>query len=112
MAAARRISGKWDAGYGAWYTARWPVSVRLGWLVGLRISPAPRRRQDGEQGRAVPVSDTFRRGLNRVAEPAVLFPAIAILLLTATWATTFGIIRLKFSDAEHVASESSRELLE
>jgi signal transduction histidine kinase/CheY-like chemotaxis protein/HPt (histidine-containing phosphotransfer) domain-containing protein len=60
----------------------------------------------------VPVSDTFRRGLNRVAEPAILFPTIAILLLTVIWAATLGIIRLRHSDAEHVASLSSRELLD
>jgi len=101
-----------DAGYGAWHTARRPDSVTLGRLVGLRIFPAPRRRQEGEQGRVVPVSDTFRRGLNRLAEPAILFPAIAILLLTAIWAATLGIIRLRHSDAEHVASLSSRELLD
>jgi signal transduction histidine kinase/DNA-binding response OmpR family regulator len=60
----------------------------------------------------VPVSDTFRRGLNRVAEPSILFPAIAVLLLAAIWATTLGLIKLKYSDAEHVASLSSRELLD
>jgi signal transduction histidine kinase/FixJ family two-component response regulator len=57
------------------------------------------------------VLDTFRRGLNRVAEPAVLFPVIAILLLTAIWASTLELIKLKHSDAEHAASVSSRELL-
>src|ERR1700684_3070700 len=89
--------------------ARRPDSVRLGWLVGLRIFPAARRLPDGWQGRAVPVSDTFRRGLNRVAEPAVLFPAIGIVMLTAIWAVTLGVIKLKHSDAEHAASVSSRE---
>jgi two-component system, NtrC family, sensor kinase len=59
----------------------------------------------------VPVADTFRRGLNRVAEPAILFPVTAILLLTAIWASTLGLIKLKHSDAEHAASVSSRELL-
>jgi signal transduction histidine kinase/ActR/RegA family two-component response regulator/HPt (histidine-containing phosphotransfer) domain-containing protein len=59
----------------------------------------------------VAVADTFRRGLNRVAEPAFLFPVIAILLLTAIWGSTLGLIKLKYSDAEHVASVSSRELL-
>ena len=57
------------------------------------------------------VLDTFRRGLNRVAEPAVLFPVIAILLLTAIWVSTLGLIKLKHSDAQHAASVSSRELL-
>ena len=59
----------------------------------------------------MPVSDTFRRVLNRATEPAVLFPVIAILLLTAIWAATLGLIKLKHTDAEHVASVSSRELL-
>jgi signal transduction histidine kinase/CheY-like chemotaxis protein/HPt (histidine-containing phosphotransfer) domain-containing protein len=59
----------------------------------------------------VPISDTFHRALNRVAEPAVLFPAIAILLLTVIWTATLGFIKLKHSDAEHIASVSSRELL-
>jgi signal transduction histidine kinase/CheY-like chemotaxis protein/HPt (histidine-containing phosphotransfer) domain-containing protein len=59
----------------------------------------------------VPVSDTFHRVLNRVAEPAVLFPVIAILLLGAIWAETLGLIKLKYSDAEHVASLSSTELV-
>jgi signal transduction histidine kinase/CheY-like chemotaxis protein/HPt (histidine-containing phosphotransfer) domain-containing protein len=49
--------------------------------------------------------------LNRVAEPAVLFPVIAILLLAAIWAATLGLIKLKYSDAEHVASISSTELV-
>jgi hypothetical protein len=48
--------------------------------------------------------------LNRVAEPAVLFPAIGIVMLTAIWAATFGVVKLKHSDAEHVASVSTREL--
>src|ERR1700686_2803849 len=64
-----------------------------------------------EQGRSVPIVDTIRSGLNRVAEPAVLFPVIAILLLTAIWVSTLGLIKLKHSDAEHAASVSSRELL-
>src|SRR6202011_5914779 len=70
-----------------------------------------RCRPDGEQGRAVLVLNTFRRGLNRVAEPAVLSPVIAILLLAAIWVSTLGLIKLKHSDAEHAASVSSRELL-
>jgi diguanylate cyclase (GGDEF)-like protein len=75
------------------------------------ILMARRQCSDGEQGRAVPVSDTFHRGLNRVAEPAVLFPVIALLLLTGIWLATLGLIKLKRSDAEHVAATSSRELL-
>jgi len=36
---------------------------------------------------------------------------IAILLLAAIWAATLGLIKLKYSDAEHVASISSKELV-
>jgi two-component system, NtrC family, sensor kinase len=59
----------------------------------------------------VPVADTFHRGLNRVAEPAILFPLIAVLLLAVIWAATLGLMKLQHSDAEHVAAVSSRELL-
>jgi signal transduction histidine kinase/CheY-like chemotaxis protein/HPt (histidine-containing phosphotransfer) domain-containing protein len=59
----------------------------------------------------VPASITLHRVLNRVAEPVVLFPVIAILLVTAIWTATLGFIKLKHSDAEQVASVSSRELL-
>jgi len=58
----------------------------------------------------VPVPDTFHRVLNRATEPVVLFPVIAILLLAAIWAATLGLIKLKYTDAEHVASVSSTEL--
>jgi signal transduction histidine kinase len=58
----------------------------------------------------VPVSDTFHRVLNRATEPVVLFPVIAVLLLAAIWAATLGLIKLKYADAEHVASVSSTEL--
>lgn len=44
-------------------------------------------------------------------EPQVLFPLIALFLLAVIWATTFGIIRVKTSAAEHAAAVSSRELL-
>jgi signal transduction histidine kinase/CheY-like chemotaxis protein/HPt (histidine-containing phosphotransfer) domain-containing protein len=59
----------------------------------------------------VPISDTFHRVLNRATKPAVLFPVIAILVLAAIWAATLGLIKLKYSDAEHVASASSAELV-
>jgi signal transduction histidine kinase/CheY-like chemotaxis protein/HPt (histidine-containing phosphotransfer) domain-containing protein len=59
----------------------------------------------------VPVSDTFHRVLNRATGPVVLFPVIAILLLAAIWAATLALIKLKYTDAEHVASVSSTELV-
>lgn len=60
----------------------------------------------------MPVSDTIHHGLTRVAEPVVLFPMIAILLLTVIWTATVGLIRLNHTNAEHAASASSRELLD
>jgi two-component system, NtrC family, sensor kinase len=59
----------------------------------------------------MPNSGAFHRGLNRLSEPALLFPAIALLLLIVIWAGTLQLIKLKRSDTEHVAAVSSRELL-
>jgi diguanylate cyclase (GGDEF)-like protein len=59
----------------------------------------------------LPVAEKFRRGLNRIVEPGLLFPVIAILSLGFIWAATVELIRIKHSDAEHVAAVSSRELL-
>ncbi|MEO6080260.1 MAG: EAL domain-containing protein [Steroidobacteraceae bacterium] len=56
--------------------------------------------------------DTLHRTLGRTTEPQVLFPLIAVLLLAAIWGTTFGVIRVKHSAAEHAAAVSSRELLD
>jgi EAL domain-containing protein (putative c-di-GMP-specific phosphodiesterase class I) len=49
--------------------------------------------------------------LSRVAEPVILFPLIATLVLSVIWTGTIGLIRLKQADAAHDAAASSRELL-
>jgi diguanylate cyclase (GGDEF)-like protein len=54
---------------------------------------------------------TLRRGMARATEPRVLFPLIALFLLAAIWGTTFGVIKVKTSAAQHAAALSSRELL-
>ena len=54
---------------------------------------------------------SLQRRLGRAAEPQVLFPLIAVLLLSVIWATAYGVIRSKVADAAHSASVSSRELL-
>ncbi|MDP9084576.1 MAG: EAL domain-containing protein [Pseudomonadota bacterium] len=56
--------------------------------------------------------DTFRRGFDRATQPQVLFPLIAVVLLSVIWGTTFGVIRVNQSAAEHSAAVSSRELLD
>jgi diguanylate cyclase (GGDEF)-like protein len=59
----------------------------------------------------LPVAEKFHRGLNRIVEPGLLFPVLAILSLGFIWTATVELIRIKHSDAEHVAAVSSRELL-
>ncbi len=55
--------------------------------------------------------DAFHRGMSRATEPKILFPSITVVLLTAIWVTTFGVLRVRQTDAEHAAAVSSRELL-
>ncbi len=59
----------------------------------------------------MPSANTFRRRLSRITEPQVLFPLIAVLLLSAVWSTTLGVIRIERATAQHAAAISSRELL-
>jgi diguanylate cyclase (GGDEF)-like protein len=49
--------------------------------------------------------------LSRVTEPQILFPLIAVFLLTGIWGTTLSVLRVRHADAEHAAAVSSRELL-
>jgi diguanylate cyclase (GGDEF)-like protein len=53
----------------------------------------------------------LHRNLSKIAEPALLFPVIAVALLSLVWAATLELIRLKHANTEHVAAVSSRELL-
>jgi diguanylate cyclase (GGDEF)-like protein len=53
----------------------------------------------------------FQRVRGCAAEPQILFPFIAAILLAATWGTTFSLIRLRLSAADSAAALSSRELL-
>jgi diguanylate cyclase (GGDEF)-like protein len=53
----------------------------------------------------------FHRRLGRAAEPQILFPLIAVCLLTGIWGTTWGVLKVRRTDAEHAAAVSSRELL-
>ncbi len=54
----------------------------------------------------------WSRAIGRAARPQILFPAIGVLLLMGSWATTIGLIRVKHADADHAAAVSSRELLD
>ena len=59
----------------------------------------------------MPLTNKLRLTLAQVSEPRILFPLIAVFLLAIIWVTSFGVIRIKRSDAEHAAAVSSRELL-
>lgn len=54
----------------------------------------------------------LRRQLSRAAEPQLLFPLIALVLLAVVWGATFSLIRFKSSAAEQASSVSGRELLD
>jgi hypothetical protein len=53
----------------------------------------------------------LHRKLGKVAEPSLLFSAIAVALLTPIWTASIQLVGLKQADSEHVAAISSRELL-
>jgi diguanylate cyclase (GGDEF)-like protein len=56
--------------------------------------------------------DPINRHIGRVTEPQILFPFIAILLLTAVWVMTFSISKVRHTDAVHSAAAASSELLD
>jgi len=51
------------------------------------------------------------RAWGRVTDPRLLFPCIAVLLLTVIWSTTFAIIGRNDAAVAHAAAASTRELL-
>src|SRR4051794_22051043 len=51
----------------------------------------------------------LRRGLARLAEPYVLFPIIAVVLLGVIWGTTWHVISLERATAARGAASSSLE---
>ncbi len=54
----------------------------------------------------------LRRGLARLTEPHVLFPAFALVGLCGIWGATYLLIRAERSNVEHAALVSTRELVE
>jgi diguanylate cyclase (GGDEF)-like protein len=55
--------------------------------------------------------NAIHRRLGRGTEAQILFPLIALCLLTAIWGTTLSLLKVRRADAEHAAAVSSRELL-
>src|SRR5471032_166738 len=56
--------------------------------------------------------DPINRHIGRVTEPQILFPFIAILLLTAVWVMTFSISKVRHTDTVRSAAAASSELLD
>src|SRR5579859_3998444 len=54
----------------------------------------------------------FHHRIGRAAEPQILFPLIAVLLLTVIWGIVLVLLKVRHSDAEHAAAVSSGELLD
>jgi diguanylate cyclase (GGDEF)-like protein len=59
----------------------------------------------------MPFTDAIHHRLGRATEPQILFPLIAVCLLTVIWGTTVSVLQVRHTDAEHAGAESSRELL-
>ena len=55
---------------------------------------------------------SIRRVSSRLAEPQVLFPLIAVVLLAVIWGTTLQLIRIERSAAARSALSSTRELVD
>jgi diguanylate cyclase (GGDEF)-like protein len=53
----------------------------------------------------------MHRKLSKVAEPTLLFPMIAVVLLALIWTATFELVGLKRADTQRAAAASSQELL-
>jgi diguanylate cyclase (GGDEF)-like protein len=64
------------------------------------------------QGIVALLKDRVHRFFGRATEPQILFPIIAVFLLTVIWTSTFGILRVKRAAAEQTAAVSSHDLLD
>lgn len=60
----------------------------------------------------VSVAAALRRLLSQTTEPHILYPTIAIFILSIFWWTTLNLINNEIAAAEHAAAVSSRELAE
>jgi diguanylate cyclase (GGDEF)-like protein len=59
----------------------------------------------------VPSKNVLHRAVGRFAEPTVLFPSIAVLLLGVIWTATVELVKVSYVDAQRAAALSNRELL-
>ena len=73
--------------------------------------PQNRCSPDATDVFVLPSKNILHRALSRLAEPGVLFPAIAALLLAALWVATVELVKVKYAAAQRAAASSNRELL-
>lgn len=59
-----------------------------------------------------PAMVALRHAAARITEPALLFPALAILLLALVWTTTINLVWVERAAAQRTAAASSQELAE
>jgi diguanylate cyclase (GGDEF)-like protein len=59
----------------------------------------------------VPVATGFRAGLNRFADPHILFPLLSIIVLAVIWSATLNLIRVERSNAEAAVAGKTFGLL-
>lgn len=59
-----------------------------------------------------PAMVVLRHAAARITEPALLFPALAILLLALVWTTTINLVWVERAAAQRTAAASSQELAE
>ena len=52
----------------------------------------------------------LKRWLRSATEPLILFPVLAVLILTVIWGTTLHLIKVEYAVAENTAMLSSNEL--
>src|SRR5262249_33788902 len=58
------------------------------------------------------VTGNMRRGLSRLAEPYVLFPLVALMILAFIWGTTYNLIRVERTAANRAAATTGLEILD
>jgi diguanylate cyclase (GGDEF)-like protein len=59
----------------------------------------------------IPATGWLRAGLNRLADPQVLFPLLSIMVLAVIWSATLNLIRIERANAETAITGTTLELL-
>jgi len=97
------------------YRGRYSVDWALN-ILGRQMKPStpsdPPSEHATERSTWVPDATTLKRWLINTSEHHVLFPVIAVVVLTVFWWTTLTLIEVEHTAARQAAASSSRELVE